>query len=127
MLVLLVLSVSGGIVYADPRMETNDDFCHFIFDADNGDNETFVAGCGSQIMVKDGVAYGYARVSQLFGKFKPFHPKKNIYITSDQSNQVCTMVESNGTVYESNEWKTMTRIRGRKVVHEIICRNGQQQ
>lgn len=43
------LTVSG--VGADPRMETNDNFCHFILDINNTDNEIFVAGCDSSITV----------------------------------------------------------------------------
>jgi hypothetical protein len=36
-------------VSADPRMEINDNFCHFILDPTNTDNEVFVANCRDEI------------------------------------------------------------------------------
>ena len=44
-----VCLVTVNAASADPRMETNNNFCHFILDPVNTDNEIFVAGCDSAI------------------------------------------------------------------------------
>lgn len=36
-------------VTADPRMEINDNFCHFILDPNDTDNGIFVANCRAEI------------------------------------------------------------------------------
>ncbi len=46
---LFVFLCSALYAYADPRMETNKNFCHFILDPGNTDNEVFFAGCNSII------------------------------------------------------------------------------
>ena len=53
---VLLLLISVHIIFAvtasaDPRMETNDNFCHFILNTGNTDNEVFLAGCDSVITV----------------------------------------------------------------------------
>jgi len=55
----LVCAVSH--VSADPRMETNKNFCHFILDPTNTDNEVLAAGCNSTITVRlfPGVFFGF--------------------------------------------------------------------
>jgi len=54
--IFLFLSVLSHLLVAvtasaDPRMETNKNFCHFILDPLNTDNEVFAAGCDSVITV----------------------------------------------------------------------------
>jgi len=135
--------------FADPRMETNKDFCHFILDPQNTDNEVFVADCGSVITTvekteKTGttqikceesnrIASGYAIVSRLVQQAaSPVSPGTTVMFTSDDSDTPCTMVESNGRAYTSHTWKSTINA-GRilrkglvKVQYEIFCEEGRQ-
>lgn len=65
-MMMLFLFLCASFAYADPRMETTDNFCHWIHNTINSDDETFVADCGSQISVLQeegaGIAQGFARV-----------------------------------------------------------------
>jgi hypothetical protein len=144
--VYLLLAVSAS---ADPRMETNKDFCHFILDPQNTDNEVFVADCGSVITTvektdKTGttqikceasnrIASGYATVTRLVQPAaSPIAPGTTVMFTSDDSDTPCTMVESNGRAYTSKKWQSTikagrTSKRGLVMVqYELFCEEGQQ-
>ena len=141
---LLALNAS-----ADPRMETNKDFCHFILDPQNTDNEVFVADCGSGITTvektekagttqikceeSNRIASGYAIVSRLVQPAaSPVSPGTTVMFTSDDSDTPCTMVESNGRAYTSHKWKSTIKA-GRisrkglvMVQYELFCEEGRQ-
>jgi hypothetical protein len=56
-LLLIFVQLSGDLTaFADPRMEINKNFCHFILDPNNTDNEVFMAGCNAEITVTENVA-----------------------------------------------------------------------
>ena len=134
--VLIILVTFVGFAYADPRMETTDNFCHMILDPQNTDNEIFVSGCDSQIVTDNGVATGYFRTIRwmpreeakaLFGD-----RQRRLSFTSDESNTNCAMVDSNGTEYASGDWDSQIILRMpwrrmNKVVYKLYCRNGQQE
>ena len=92
-------------VNADPRMEVNDNFCHFMHDYINDDNETFVAGANPVISVAQDQtsANGYCLVKRKLLKEQINHDYK-VNLTSDNSDETCAMVESNGTQYNSDTW-----------------------
>jgi hypothetical protein len=136
--VCLLVLLLPAIVWADPRMETTDNFCHFIHNTTNADDESFIADCGSQISVNDttGVAQGYAyvvrnhvpvgfdEVTTLFSQGR----KAEVVITSeDFQGLACALVDSNETQYNSTKW--INRIffkanRGRRfgtVVYQLHC------
>ena len=138
-----------AIASADPRMETNNNFCHFILNADNTDNEVFLAGCNSIITVvekvaaaanmkincteQNYVASGYATVTkEMPVAAAPLAPGTTLRFTSDDSVEPCTMVESNGRAYKSNKWKSSIKVgRANKnnivtVHYELFCQDGQQ-
>jgi hypothetical protein len=142
----LLLAVQA---FADPRMETNKDFCHFILDPQNTDNEVFVADCGSVITTiekadnagttqikceeSNRIASGYATVSRLVQQAaSPVSPNATVIFTSDDSDTPCTMVESNGRAYTSHKWKSTIKA-GRivrkgliMVQYELFCEEGRQ-
>jgi hypothetical protein len=126
-LLLGVVHLAGGLpAFADPRMEINKNFCHFILDPYNTDNEIFVGGCNPDIIVleiinpvqsekiteskettceENYVAAGYATVTKLIPvEAVPVLPMTSLTITSDESEYPCTMVESNGRAYRSYNW-----------------------
>lgn len=140
---LVLMLLVPFYVYADPRMETNDNFCHFVHNNVDDDDETFAAGCDSVISVEQGSANGHGRVvKQLPVGFLNFDvPVSESNLTAPQ--YTCTMVESNGTAYASNEWvSTITatpkydyrhrkssrkwhrEVVGYTVVYEVTCKNG---
>ncbi len=50
-----------GVLQADPRMETNDGFCHMQISRNNANNEVFVANCRNDIYQdNNGQGFGYA-------------------------------------------------------------------
>ena len=136
--------------FADPRMETNKNFCHFILNADNTDNEVFSAGCNSTITVvekvaaaevntqtncteQNYVASGYAVVTREMPlAAAPLTPNNTLRFTSDDSAVPCTMVESNGRAYKSNKWRSAIKVSRPNrnnivtVSYEIFCQDGQQ-
>jgi hypothetical protein len=135
LLVFVHLSVSFT-AFADPRMEINKNFCHFILDPNNTDNEVFMAGCNAEITVtenvatasqntkivpeniknvehlintacEDYVASGYSIVKKWIPvEAAPLLPTTSIVITSNDSEYPCTMVESNGRAYKSYKWRS---------------------
>ena len=151
---VFLLLISVHIVFAvtasaDPRMETNDNFCHFILNAQNTDNEVFLAGCDSVITVVEKVASagqvtvncednnlmanGYAAVTKVVPQAAaPIPPGTTLKFTSNDSETPCTMVESNGRQYRSHKWQSIIRVSSavRKnpviVYYEIICQEGVQ-
>lgn len=151
--ILLVCLVSvhfllTSAVFADPRMETNNNFCHFILDPDNTDNEIFLAGCDSVITVvekstsapaitvncegSNRVASGYAVADKVLPLVaSPAPPGTVLRFNSDGSDTPCTMVESNGRQYTSNKWQSRVRVdasrKGFVQVHyELFCEGGVQ-
>jgi hypothetical protein len=134
--------------FADPRMETNNNFCHFILDTNNTDNEVFVAGCDSIIAVVENIekskstsiqcdrpylASGYAKVQKMMPQTAaPLLPGETLRFTSTKSSDIpCTMVESNGRQYTSYIWKSTITVRASNqngfvnVVYELFCQDGQ--
>jgi len=134
---------------ADPRMETNDNFCHFILNAENTDNEIFLAGCDSVITVVEKVeatenatvkceennymANGHATVTKFVPQAAaPIPPGTTLKFTSSDSETPCTMVESNGRQYRSHKWQSIVRVDRAyarnpvKVTYEIFCQEGVQ-
>lgn len=129
---------------ADPRMETNDNFCHFILDPANTDNEVFVAGCDSTIATVELPAADAAGaeceryVARGYGEREVVLPQAVIRIpaggsrtfTSDDSDAACTMVESNGRSYRSYKWQSTisveaTALPGQvKVRYALLCVGG---
>ena len=112
-----MLLVGSSIAYADPRMETTDNFCHFIHNNINADDESFVADCGSVISVNDpdGVAQGFALVTiknvpldfdEITAELSHKRRGRKIVITNEtfQGDLDCAMVDSNGTQYNSRNW-----------------------
>lgn len=147
---LAALCVQFGVfrgAHADPRMETNNDFCHFILDTEDTDNEIFLADCGSVITVVEKVppadavepacyenysASGYASaVKMVPAAAAPLPPGESLMFTNEDTETPCTMVESNGRQYRSYRWKSRIRVgtRGRggmvRVRYELFC-NGEE-
>jgi len=152
--IVLFILVTANLLFAfsafaDPRMETNRNFCHFILNADNTDNEVFLSGCNSVITVvekvaaaantqlhcteQNYVASGYAMVTKEMPlTAAPLAPGTTLRFTSDDSTVPCTMVESNGREYKSNKWRSTIKV-GRPnrnsivtVNYELFCQDGQQ-
>lgn len=149
---LLLISVHiifAAIAFADPRMETNDNFCHFILNAENTDNEVFLAGCDSVITVVEKVAgageatvkceesnymaNGYAAVTKTVPQAAaPMPPGTTRKFTSNDTDTPCTMVESNGRQYRSQKWQSSIKVEPAvkknavKVHYEIFCQEGVQ-
>lgn len=135
--VLLILVIVVGFAYADPRMETRDNFCHMILDPNNTNNEVFVAGCNSQIVADgNGNATGYLKITRWMPKEEAQvilgDNDRRLSFTSGESDTACAMVDSNGTQYNSNDWESKIIVRRpwrriNKVVYKLYCRNGAQQ
>jgi hypothetical protein len=148
--VALIVSVAVGLavappVSADPRMETNDNFCHFIMDPVNTDNEVFAAACDSAITTlelasppgttsascKNLVATGYGERTAVVPQAAiGVRPGTTLSFTSADSETPCTMVESNGRAYRSYKWKGRIRVEaaGRpgwvRVHGTLLCLDG---
>lgn len=139
--VFMLIVFLPAMVWADPRMETADNFCHFIHNNTNSDDESFIADCGSQISVNDttGVAQGYAyvvrdhvpvgfdEVTTLLSRGR----KTEVVITSvDYPDVPCALVDSNGTQYSSTKWvnrivfKAKSGKRFGTVVYQLHCIDG---
>jgi hypothetical protein len=153
---LVTLPVLGAAMTAsaDPRMETNNNFCHFIMDPTETDNEVFQAGCDSTIAVtiiptqsvasaqggreKVGCeeyanyrASGYGTVTKVMPLLaSPVPVGKTLKYTNEDSSTACTMVESNGREYRSYKWESKISVfrttpRGFvRVVYEVACEDG---
>ena len=135
----------SAAVQADPRMETNNDFCHFILDPEDGDNEVFVADCGSVITVtlKDDLpalkteescdtsnyeATGYSQAVKVVPALAaPLRPGQRLVFTSKDSEYKCYMKESNGRTYRSERWRSSIRVSEKddmgfvKVYYSLMC------
>jgi hypothetical protein len=134
---------------ADPRMETNKDFCHFILDPKNTDNEVFVADCGSvittiekientgtvQIQCEENnrIASGYAAATKVVQQAaSPVSPGTTVILTSDDSDTPCSMVESNGRAYISKKWWSSIKAGNASkkglvtLQYELFCQEGKQ-
>ncbi len=129
LILILSLMVMAGTATADPRMEVTDNFCHFILDPDNTDNEIFLGGCDGKIAVVEGVATGYVRIVEWMPRQEAsaLVPKGGVRFTSDDSDAACALVDSNGTQYDSNDWVSKISVNRGKLVYKLYCRNGQQQ
>jgi len=153
LLMVMIVHLCGAFpAAADPRMETNKNFCHFILDPANTDNEVFFAGCNSIITTVEKVetaailepkpnvpecsyvASGYAKRSkQMPPEAAPLASGTTLTLTSDDSGTPCTMVESNGRAYKSHNWKSTISVGDVKkrnnlvtVTYELFCQDGQQ-
>ena len=127
-ILILSLFVMAGTAAADPRMEVTDNFCHFILDPNNTDNEIFLGGCDGKIAVVDGVATGYVRIIEWLPRQEAnaLVPKGGVRFTSGDSDAACALVDSNGTQYNSNKWESSIKVSRGKLVYKLYCRNGQQ-
>ena len=135
-------------VFADPRMEINDNFCHFILDPTETDNEIFAANCRAEVTTivpsvtaKEGmvtctnyVASGYGHVTRMIPKEAiSIKPGETLRFTNEDSETPCTMVESNGRAYTSRNWESLIKVeKGKtkgfvKVTYTLFCRDGVQQ
>lgn len=127
--VMFVLGIST--VSADPRMEINDNFAHMILDPVNTDDEIFISGADSFIRADGaGNADGFFKKQMRLDRNKIlrlFGEEKVIRFTDEDSATPCTMVESNGTEYESNNWISIIRIKHKWVDYELNCYDGVQQ
>jgi hypothetical protein len=146
LLLTFVLLSTAVPAFADPRMETNKNFCHFILDSQNTDNEVFVAGCDSAITVVENleiagtvqteceenyVASGYSRIRRIIpAKAAPALPNTTLIFTSDNTDYPCTMVESNGRAYKSYKWQSTVKVGNIRqngsvrVLYELFCKEG---
>jgi hypothetical protein len=141
---LLIVQVAS----ADPRMETNRNFCHFILDPDNTDNEVFVADCGAVITVveksaqagtvqtkcetNDRIASGYASAIKVAPQTaSPIPPGTTVVFTNADSQTPCTMVESNGRAYTSAKWQSTIKAGNVNkkglvtILYELFCQEGE--
>lgn len=126
-LLLAVPLLFTAVAQADPRMETNNNFCHFILDPENGDNEVFLADCAAVITVTEIVdpdqpqvsvapgeqsecndnyrATGYGEASKRVPALvAPIPPGETLVFTSRDSEYDCYMKESNNRTYRSEKW-----------------------
>jgi hypothetical protein len=140
-LVLVILAAAGlaaaSPVAADPRMETNDNFCHFIMDHANTDNEVFLAGCDctivtveppppadmAKIACESAVASGYGERTVVMPQAAIGIPARTkLTFTSADSDTPCTMVESNGRAYQSHNWTSTIRVEATRRRGEVRVR-----
>jgi hypothetical protein len=120
--VLLILAFIPFVAFAQsPEINIGGNWCHFARSTENAGDEVFVGGCDGQIDVVGGVANGYARVFKRNG-----NKLVSQTITSENADPdiKCQLVESNGKTYESTEWVSKIRARGRWVTFELTCKNG---
>jgi hypothetical protein len=110
--------------YADPRMEVNDTFNHVILETGNTDNEAFIANTDPNIIVQNGVAWGFVDNFAKNPKFKDVFPGDFTKFSSGEGGAPCTMVESNGTEYVSSDWTQLVRRHNNVIYYRLECRNG---
>jgi hypothetical protein len=122
--VLLILAFIPFMAFAQsPEIDIGGNWCHFARSAQDANDEVFVGGCDGQIDVVDNKANGYARIHRRNGT-----GLKTQVITSEDAPEIqCQLVESNGTTYTSNEWKSEIRARRSWVTFTLTCRNGTQE
>jgi plastocyanin len=134
-------------VSADPRMEINDNFCHFILDPCETDNEIFIANCRAeittivpppaakegQVMCENYIASGYGQVVKMLpAEAIKVKPGETLRFTNQDSETPCTMVESNGRAYTSYNWESTVKVENGKpkgfvkVTYRLLCRDGHQ-
>jgi len=129
---VLILAIAAGFAYADPgpEIDISDNYCHFVKSADNGNNEVFAAGCDGKIAADGrGGASGYARIVEWVARAEAktiLGDQTSILITSEESNDVCEMIESNGRQYNSENWRSRISYRRGRIVYELICLDGVQ-
>lgn len=137
----LVLCTVSLALFADARIETADDFCHAPYDGANADNENYLANCGGVLYVhaggtrahgqskvaKDSVSYGLLPVSY---EEMPDSGIFNFRLDGDELLTPCTMVDSNGTNYVTDNWAVRinvtrsTNIWRAGVVYIVECWGG---
>jgi hypothetical protein len=139
-LFVLVVFLMARTASADPRMEIKDNFCHCILEADDTDNEVFIADCAPVITVEKDpetlsltaeedintekivetepkcegyVATGYFKVARKIRESAaPIPPgESRVFNGNDYPGTDCVMVESNGDEYRSNDWKSVLRVK----------------
>ena len=111
-------------LYADPRMDTDEGYCHFVLNNANqaGDNESFMSNAESAIAVDNNntVANGYctAEVKSAPAQVVPGaldaiqggNVAGKVRLTNaDFVDLPCAMVESNGTTYNAARWISLIR------------------
>lgn len=116
---LVVLLASLALSFpalADPRIEVTDNFCHVPFDPADDDNESFLADCGGVVTVENQVANGFAIVQKTHIPLRalPVRPgegetKAEIRLSGDDTGFTCTLVDSNGTNYQTTQWSVWTQ------------------
>jgi hypothetical protein len=120
-------------------MEIRDNFCHWILDPDDTDNEVFVADCAAYITVEkpetdplepqsleeekvvevepvcEGrLATGYAKVvKKVRENAAPLPVGERAVFTSEISDAPCVMVTSNKT-YKSHDWVSSIKVNRHK-------------
>lgn len=141
---ILAVLAAAAPATADPRMETTGNFCHFILDPVNTDNEVFAAGCdsaiatvelppppGTAVACENVVARGYGeRVEVLPQAAVGLPAGTTLTLSSADSEVACTMVESNGRAYRSYNWRSMIRVEATRrpglvrVRYSLLCLDG---
>ena len=114
MKLLIVLLMFTMNAYADQRFETVGGFCHFVtpegFENTNDDNEVFFANCENSIRQnQDGTGSGSTKTT---GKYPagalPFTGEHEY---SGETGVDCVMVDSNGTVYVTQDWNSKYEVK----------------
>ena len=142
---ILALILLPLVIGADPRMEINDNFCHYMHDNINDDNESFVSDCGPIISITDDTASanGYGYVRKIVPRETINHEDKVRLSNETFPDQKCAMVESNGTTYTSDTWTSDIKVKtlyyykrddnGKRmprdvvlVTYKLVCLNGAQ-
>lgn len=152
---LIILTLAMGQANADPRIEVNADntFCHILHgNAGNADDETFDGGCAPFVAANGvGGADGWGSserfgvpaeaVAHVFrygrevtvGHCPPGQKKKKkcqtewvVDVTQDDYPGLqCTLVETNGTQYQSATWHNRITWENGVLVNTLLCSNGQ--
>lgn len=153
---VIVLIATVDRAHADPRIEVNanNTFCHVLHgNVGNADDETFDGACAPFVAANGvGGADGYG-LSERFGvpaaavahvilygqkvttgRCPPRREKKwkcrtewVVDVTQDDyPGLACTIVDTNGTQYQSNNWRNRITWGDGVLVNSLVCLDGQQ-
>lgn len=114
-LLFVLLALIPFALSADARIETADNFCHVPYDVNNADNENYLSDCGSvlHVFANGARAHGQARATRENVTYSltpfdeedlPSYGTASFTLNGDELATPCTMVDSNGTNYVTNNW-----------------------
>ena len=107
-LLALALFIGFQMAHAGPRIETRDNFCHFVDDPDDSDAEHFISNCPSRITTdNNGIANGVAYVRRKEPAWTAI--QSNTWTYAD-TGVPCVMVDSNGTEYHSRSFRSTVKV-----------------